>query len=105
MVCKAGEDAVPEGGGQHGGPGAILRHTGEPGGAASVFGGRRLSGEPPLHVRIRGYSDRDRKAVCMEGLITPLPQNIWQVEALAEEDQEKITQNIFAVQRQKRSRS
>ena len=36
---------------------------------------------------------------------TPLPQNIWQVEALTEEDQEKITQNIFAVQRQKRSRS
>ena len=38
----------------------------------------------------------------MEGLITPLPQNIWQVEALAEEDQEKIMQNIFAAQRQKR---
>ena len=51
-----------------------------------------FQGEPPLHVRIRGYSDRDRKAVCM-------------VEALTEEDQEKITQNIFAVQRQKRSRS
>ena len=41
----------------------------------------------------------------MEGLITPLPQNLWQVEARTEEDQEKITQNIFAVQRQKRSRS
>lgn len=64
-----------------------------------------FQGEPPLHVRIRGYSDRDRKAVCMEGLITPLPQNIWQVEALTEEDQEKITQNIFAVQRKKRGRS
>ena len=102
MVCKAGEDAVPEGGGQHGGPGAILRHTGE---LHQYSEAAAFQGEPPLHVRIREYSDRDRKAVCMEGLITPLPQNIWQVEALAEEDQEKITQNIFAVQRQKRSRS
>ncbi|MDE7009637.1 MAG: PilZ domain-containing protein [Oscillospiraceae bacterium] len=41
-----------------------------------------FQGEPPLPVRIRGYSDRDRKAVYMEGLITPLPQNIWQVEEL-----------------------
>ena len=31
--------------------------------------------EEPLPVRIRGYSDRDRKAVCMEGVIAPLPQN------------------------------
>lgn len=36
----------------------------------------------PLPVRIRGYSDRERKAVYMEGVITPAPQNIWQVEEL-----------------------
>jgi len=34
-----------------------------------------FSQEEPLAVRIRGYSDRDRKAVYMEGVITPLPQN------------------------------
>ena len=33
--------------------------------------------EEPLPVKIRGYSDRDRKAVSMEGVITPLPQNKW----------------------------
>ena len=36
----------------------------------------------PVHVRIRGYSDRERKAVYMEGLISPLPHSIWQVEEL-----------------------
>ena len=30
-------------------------------------------------MRIRGYSDRDRKAVYMEGVISPLPQNKWSV--------------------------
>lgn len=35
--------------------------------------------EEPLPVRIRGYSDRDRKAVYMEGVIAPLPQNKWSV--------------------------
>lgn len=38
--------------------------------------------EEPLPVRIRGYSDRDRKAVYMEGVIAPLPQNKWSVEDL-----------------------
>lgn len=38
--------------------------------------------EEPLPVRIRGYSDRERKAVCMEGLITPLPQDKWAVAEL-----------------------
>ena len=38
--------------------------------------------EEPLPVRIRGYSDRDRKAVYMEGVITPLPQNKWSVTEL-----------------------
>ena len=36
----------------------------------------------PLHAKIRGYSDHERKAVCMEGVITPGPQHIWQVEEL-----------------------
>lgn len=35
--------------------------------------------EEPFPVRIRGYSDRDRKAVYMEGVIAPLPQNKWSV--------------------------
>ena len=39
-------------------------------------------GEEPLPVRIRGYSDRDRKAVYMEGVILPLPQNKWSVAEL-----------------------
>ena len=34
-----------------------------------------FSQEEPFPVRIRGYSDRDRKAVYMEGVIAPLPQN------------------------------
>lgn len=38
--------------------------------------------EEPLPVRIRGYSDRDRKAVYMEGVITPLPQRKWAVAEL-----------------------
>ena len=38
--------------------------------------------EEPLPVKIRGYSDRDRKAVCMEGVITPLPQSKWAVTGL-----------------------
>lgn len=35
-----------------------------------------------IHVRIRGYSDYERKAVYMEGVITPGPRHIWQVEEL-----------------------
>lgn len=35
--------------------------------------------EDPLSVRIRGYSDRERKAVYLEGKIMPLPQNKWSV--------------------------
>ena len=35
-----------------------------------------------IHARIRGYSDRERKAVYMEGVITPGPKHIWQVEEL-----------------------
>ncbi len=38
--------------------------------------------EEPLHVRIRGYSDHDKKAVYMEGVITPMPKHIWQVDEL-----------------------
>ena len=36
----------------------------------------------PLRVQIRGYSDHERRAVYMEGVITPMPQNIWRVEEL-----------------------
>ena len=35
-----------------------------------------------IHVRIRGYSDHDRKAVYMEGRISPMPHHTWQVEEL-----------------------
>lgn len=38
--------------------------------------------EDPLPVQIRGYSDRERKAVYMEGVITPMPQNRWAVAEL-----------------------
>ena len=36
----------------------------------------------PLHVRIRGYNDHEQKAVYMEGMISPLPNQIWKVEDL-----------------------
>lgn len=36
----------------------------------------------PIRVRIRGYHDHDRKAVYMEGTISPLPQHRWQVDEL-----------------------
>lgn len=36
----------------------------------------------PLRVRIRGYNDRCRKAVYMEGTISPRPQRKWLVENL-----------------------
>lgn len=35
-----------------------------------------------LSVKIRGYSDHEKKAVYMEGNITPQPEHIWQVEDL-----------------------
>ena len=38
--------------------------------------------EEPFPARIRGYSDRDRKAVYLEGVISPLPQNKWSVTEL-----------------------
>lgn len=38
--------------------------------------------EESLHVRIRGYNDHDRKAVYMEGIITPMPKHIWQVDEM-----------------------
>ena len=38
--------------------------------------------EEPLGVRIRGFNDRKRKAVYMEGTIAPLPKHIWKVEDL-----------------------
>ena len=40
------------------------------------------AGEEPIPVKIRGYSDRDRKAVYMEGVITPMPKDIWSVAEL-----------------------
>ncbi len=36
----------------------------------------------PVRVNIRGYSDHERKAVYMEGTISPLPKHIWRVEDL-----------------------
>ena len=38
--------------------------------------------EEALHVRIRGYNDHDRKAVHMEGIITPMPKHIWRVDEM-----------------------
>lgn len=36
----------------------------------------------PLRVKIRGYNDYEKKAVYMEGIITPQEQNIWHVDDL-----------------------
>ena len=36
----------------------------------------------PLPACIRGYNDHNRKAVYMEGVISPMPQNKWKVEEL-----------------------
>lgn len=36
----------------------------------------------PFPAKIRGYSDRDRKAVCMEGTISPVSETAWLVENL-----------------------
>ena len=41
-----------------------------------------ISQEGPFPVKIRGYSDRDRKAVYMEGVIAPLPEKKWSVTEL-----------------------
>lgn len=38
--------------------------------------------EEPIPVHIRGYNDHERKAVYLEGLITPKPKHIWQVDQL-----------------------
>ncbi|MBD5161495.1 MAG: PilZ domain-containing protein [Oscillibacter sp.] len=41
------------------------------------------SEEPePMSVKIRGYLDREKKAVYMEGTIIPQPERIWRVENL-----------------------
>lgn len=39
-------------------------------------------GNDPLHVRIRGYSAHNRKAVYMEGVITPETKRVWKVDDL-----------------------
>lgn len=36
----------------------------------------------PMRVQIRGYSDHERKAVYMEGTVTPSAKSIWPVEQL-----------------------
>lgn len=33
-------------------------------------------------VKLRGYNDRERKAVFMEGRVTPLKKHVWKVEDL-----------------------
>lgn len=41
-----------------------------------------LQQEEALHVKIRGYNDHTRKAVYMEGVITPATKHTWLVEEL-----------------------
>ena len=36
----------------------------------------------PMHVKIRGYSDYERKAVYLEGAIAPQSKNVWDVTEL-----------------------
>ena len=38
--------------------------------------------DAPVRVRIRGYNDNEKKAVYMEGVITPRPDHVWQVDEL-----------------------
>ena len=38
--------------------------------------------DSPVRVRIRGFNDNEKKAVHMEGVITPKPEYIWQVNEL-----------------------
>lgn len=40
------------------------------------------SEDVPVRVRIRGYNDSEKKAVYMEGVITPRPDHVWQVDEL-----------------------
>ncbi len=42
-----------------------------------------LQGKDAFHVMIRGYNDRRRKAVLMEGDIAPKEKHTWQVEHLS----------------------
>ncbi len=39
-------------------------------------------GSEPMHALIRGYSDYERKAVYMEGTVSPVQHHIWKVERL-----------------------
>lgn len=41
-----------------------------------------LKDKEPLRARIRGYLDHEKKAVLMEGTISPAEKNIWTVEEL-----------------------
>lgn len=36
----------------------------------------------PIHIRIRGYIDHEKKAIHLEGVITPARKNVWAVEGL-----------------------
>lgn len=48
------------------------------------FSEAAVSGDSePIHVRIRGYVDHEKKAVHFEGIIAPARKNIWSVEELA----------------------
>lgn len=38
--------------------------------------------QEPLPVRVRGYLDEEKRAVCLEGIISPLPRRVWRVERL-----------------------
>lgn len=39
----------------------------------------------PMRVHIRGYHDHDRKAIYLDGTISPKPKHVWQVEDLVVE--------------------
>lgn len=59
--------------------------TGLHGNQAELHSYLEVSGvqtEEPFPVRIRGYSGWEKKAVCMEGVIAPLPQSKWSVTEL-----------------------
>ena len=65
----------------------VAKLMGPHGGRAQLHQYSEATSQPkedmePIRARIRGYNDRVRKAVYMEGTISPLPQHRWQVEEL-----------------------
>lgn len=51
-------------------------------GGEGIWDKERVHGPEHMPVRLRGYNNHERKAVLMEGTITPGHHHIWQIEKL-----------------------